>query len=76
MIDERGVTSEKAVLIGVVTQFQDETKSEEYLDELEFLTLTAGGIAVKIYTETRKTSSKNLYWSRKTRRSCRIYRFS
>tara|TARA_R110001592_G_scaffold32976_7_gene114869 strand:- start:2504 stop:3712 length:1209 start_codon:yes stop_codon:yes gene_type:complete len=51
MIDERGVTSEKAVLIGVVTQFQDETKSEEYLDELEFLTLTAGGIAVKRFTQ-------------------------
>ena len=41
----------KAVLIGVVTQFQDETKSEEYLDELEFLTLTAGGIAVKRFTQ-------------------------
>tara|TARA_R110002124_G_scaffold144238_1_gene309209 strand:+ start:330 stop:1538 length:1209 start_codon:yes stop_codon:yes gene_type:complete len=51
MIDEREVTSEKAVLIGVVTQFQDETKSEEYLDELEFLTLTAGGIAVKRFTQ-------------------------
>jgi len=51
MIDEREVTSEKAVLIGVITQFQDETQSEEYLDELEFLTLTAGGIAVKRFTQ-------------------------
>lgn len=51
MIDEREVTSEKAVLIGVITQFQDETQSEEYLDELEFLTLTAGGVAVKRFTQ-------------------------
>ncbi len=51
MIDAKEVTSEKAVLIGVITQFQDETQSEEYLDELEFLTLTAGGKAVKRFTQ-------------------------
>ena len=51
MIDEREVTSEKAVLIGVITQLQDETKSTEYLDELEFLTLTAGGVAVKRFVQ-------------------------
>jgi GTP-binding protein HflX len=51
MIDEKEVTSEKTVLIGVITQFQDETQSEEYLDELEFLTLTAGGTAVKRFTQ-------------------------
>ncbi len=51
MIDEREVTSEKTVLIGVITQFQDETQSEEYLDELEFLTLTAGGVVVKRFTQ-------------------------
>jgi GTP-binding protein HflX len=51
MIDAKEVTSEKAVLIGVITQFQDEIQSEEYLDELEFLTLTAGGKAVKRFTQ-------------------------
>jgi len=51
MIDEREVTSEKAILIGVITQFQDEIQSKEYLDELEFLTLTAGGVAVKRFTQ-------------------------
>ena len=51
MIDEREVTSEKAVLIGVITQLQDETKSTEYLDELEFLTLTAGGVSVKRFVQ-------------------------
>ena len=51
MIDEREVTSEKAVLIGIITQQQDEIQSEEYLDELEFLTSTAGGVAVKRFTQ-------------------------
>ena len=51
MIDQKEAISEKAVLIGVITQHQDETQSEEYLDELEFLTLTAGGIAVKRFVQ-------------------------
>ncbi len=51
MIDQREAISEKAVLIGVITQLQDEDQSEEYLDELEFLTLTAGGIAVKRFVQ-------------------------
>jgi GTP-binding protein HflX len=51
MIDQIEAISEKVVLIGVITQFQDETKSKEYLDELEFLTLTAGGIAIKRFVQ-------------------------
>jgi GTP-binding protein HflX len=51
MIDEREVVSEKAVLIGVITQLQDETQSVEYLDELEFLTETAGGVVAKRFTQ-------------------------
>lgn len=51
MIDQIEAISEKVVLIGVITQFQDESKSKEYLDELEFLTLTAGGIAVKRFVQ-------------------------
>jgi GTP-binding protein HflX len=51
MIDEREVISEKAVLIGIISQKQNETQSTEYLDELEFLTLTAGGVAVKRFTQ-------------------------
>ncbi|CAM1365652.1 GTPase HflX [Tenacibaculum sediminilitoris] len=51
MIETREAISEKAVLIGIITQHQDEKKSEEYLDELEFLTLTAGGVAVKRFVQ-------------------------
>ena len=51
MIETREAISEKAVLIGIITQNQDEKQSEEFLDELEFLTLTAGGIAVKRFVQ-------------------------
>jgi len=51
MIDQKEAISEKAVLIGIITQHQDEAQSEEYLDELEFLTLTAGGVAVKRFVQ-------------------------
>ncbi len=51
MIDEKKVLSEKTVLIGVITQLQDEIQSTEYLDELEFLTQTAGGVSVKRFTQ-------------------------
>lgn len=51
MIDERKVTSEEAILIGIITQHQTEDKTNEYLDELEFLTHTAGGVAVKRFVQ-------------------------
>ncbi|MCF7559782.1 GTPase HflX [Sabulilitoribacter multivorans] len=51
MIEKKDIALEKAVLIGVITKQQDEDKSKEYLDELEFLTFTAGGYAVKRFTQ-------------------------
>ncbi|WP_010134612.1 GTPase HflX [Ochrovirga pacifica] len=51
MIEAKKVTSEKTVLVGVITQYQDEEKSAEYLDELEFLVNTAGGEAVKRFVQ-------------------------
>lgn len=42
---------EKVVLVGVITQNQNEEKSKEYLDELEFLALTAGGEVKKRFTQ-------------------------
>ncbi|SDR65809.1 GTP-binding protein HflX [Polaribacter sp. KT25b] len=51
MIDQKEAISEKVVLIGIITQQQDETKSKEYLDELDFLTLTAGGVVVKRFVQ-------------------------
>ena len=51
MIEQRKISSEKVVLIGVITQLQDEDQSKEYLDELEFLTHTAGGIVVNRFVQ-------------------------
>jgi GTP-binding protein HflX len=51
MIDKKKVTSEKVVLIGVVTQHQDEDSSKEFLDELEFLVTTANGVSVRRFTQ-------------------------
>ncbi|MDP4291048.1 MAG: GTPase HflX, partial [Bacteroidota bacterium] len=42
---------ERAVLIGLITSVQDEFKSAEYLDELEFLIDTAGGVPVKRFVQ-------------------------
>lgn len=43
------IYQEKAVLIGLITQNQNETKSREYLDELAFLADTAGASPDKIF---------------------------
>src|SRR3989339_1620089 len=42
---------ETAVLVGVINQDQDEKQVEEYLDELAFLTETAGARPVKSFTQ-------------------------
>lgn len=44
-------SSEKAVLVGLVTPRQNEQKVNEYLDELEFLADTAGAVTVKRFTQ-------------------------
>ena len=51
MIEKVNVNLEKAVLIGVITKSQNEEQSKEYLDELEFLTYTAGGEVIKRFTQ-------------------------
>ncbi|WP_375238072.1 GTPase HflX [Aurantibacter sp.] len=51
MLEKKDITLERCVLIGVITQDQNEIQSTEYLDELEFLTYTAGGEAVKRFTQ-------------------------
>jgi GTP-binding protein HflX len=51
MIEKKDIALEKAVLIGVITREQNEEKSKEYLDELEFLTYTAGGEVLKRFTQ-------------------------
>lgn len=45
------VKVETAILVGLITPNQDERKTTEYLDELEFLADTAGAKVVKRFTQ-------------------------
>ena len=51
MLEKKQNEYEKAVLIGVINKNQKEDKVTEYLDELEFLTYTAGGEVVKRFIQ-------------------------
>lgn len=42
------VKAETAVLVGLITREQDEDKTREYLDELEFLADTAGAVTISL----------------------------
>ncbi len=42
---------EKTVIVGITSRFQNIQKSNEYLDELEFLSLTAGGVVEKRFIQ-------------------------
>ncbi len=47
MLEIEKTNFEKTVIVGIVTQNQNEDKLKEYLDELAFLTFTAGGEVIK-----------------------------
>lgn len=51
MLEKETIVYEKAVLVGIITQNQSEEKLSEYLDELAFLTQTAGGEVVRRFTQ-------------------------
>lgn len=53
--------TETAVLVGLITQTQDERKTKEYLDELEFLADTAGATVVKRFTQKLPTANSVTY---------------
>lgn len=52
---------ETAVLVGLITAGQDEAKTLEYLDELEFLATTAGARTVKRFTQKMNGPSSVTY---------------
>ena len=55
------VKAETAVLVGLITQQQDEAKTKEYLDELDFLADTAGAVTVKRFTQKVQGPSQVTY---------------
>jgi GTP-binding protein HflX len=50
MIETAPIT-EKAVIVGLINQHQDEKQAKEYLDELQFLADTAGAEVLKSFTQ-------------------------
>lgn len=51
MIEEKSLDVEKTVLVGIINSRQDIQQSKEYLDELAFLTFTAGGEVMQRFTQ-------------------------
>lgn len=55
MIENKGLEVEEAVLVGIILQKQKEEQVQEYMDELAFLTYTAGGTVLKRFTQRMET---------------------
>ena len=51
MLEKKEIQYEKVVLVGLITQKQSEEKLTEYMDELEFLTFTAGAEVAARFTQ-------------------------
>ena len=51
MIEAKSLTLEKTVIVGIINSQQDALQSKEYLDELAFLTHTAGGQVLKRFVQ-------------------------
>ena len=51
MLEKEIINFERTVIVGIITQNQNEEKLTEYLDELEFLTYTAGGEVIKRFSQ-------------------------
>ncbi len=51
MIEAKSLTLEKTVIVGIINRQQDAVQSKEYLDELAFLTHTAGGQVLQRFVQ-------------------------
>ncbi len=54
-------TQERAVLVAVIRDRQDQSQTDEYLDELEFLAMTAGIVTVKRFTQRLSAPHSGTY---------------
>ncbi|MGB5819970.1 MAG: GTPase HflX [Saonia sp.] len=61
MLEKKAIIYEKTVLIGVMNRQQNEEKVKEYLDELEFLTYTAGGEVCKRFVQRIELPNPKTY---------------
>ena len=61
MLEKKALEYEKSVLIGVINSKQDTERVTEYLDELEFLTYTAGGEVIQRFVQRVETPNPKTY---------------
>lgn len=61
MLEKNTIDHERVVLIGVMNKDQNEEKVTEYLDELEFLTFTAGGEVCKRFIQRIELPNPKTY---------------
>ena len=65
--------TETAVLVAIITKTQDERKTGEYLDELEFLAETAGAVTVRRFTQRLDGPSSVTYMGKGKLEEIRAY---
>jgi GTP-binding protein HflX len=58
---DTAVKQERAVLVGVITQYETAEQSKEYLEELQFLVDTAGAETVKIFTQKLQKPDRSTF---------------
>jgi GTP-binding protein HflX len=61
MIEQKKHAFELAVLVGIINQEQSEQQVNDYMDELAFLTLTAGGKVKKRFTQKLDTPNPKTF---------------
>ena len=61
MLEKETIKFEKTVVVGIITQNQTEDKLKEYLDELEFLTFTAGGEVIKRFFQKMERPNQKTF---------------
>ena len=61
MIEKSSVSLERTVLVGIITLNQPKHVLKEYLNELNFLTYTAGGTVIKRFTQKMSSSDPKTF---------------
>lgn len=61
MIEKEVVSLERTILVGIITLNQPKSVLEEYLNELNFLTFTAGGEVIKRFTQKRDSPDSKTF---------------
>jgi GTP-binding protein HflX len=61
MIESKKSNFERTVLVGIINDLQNEEKLHEFLEELEFLSLTAGGKVVRKFKQKINTPNPKTY---------------